>query len=404
MKIALLNVICAGSTGKIACTTARILQRSGHEARLYYGRGAAPDDVLAERIGSVPAVYAHVLRARIADRSGFGSLCATRRLVERLAAFDPDVIHLHNIHGYWLHLPTLFSYLRTCGKPVLWTLHDCWSFTGHCAYFDEARCERWKTGCGHCVQRSAYPQSLLLDASARNYTQKRALFTATPNLTLAVPSQWLAGLVKQSFLAALPVIVMPNGVDQAVFSPTPSALGEQYGLIGKRVLLGVANIWEPRKGLATFSELRKLLDETYAIVLIGLSEKQKRTLQPGILGLTRTANAKELAAWYTLADGLVDATREENFPTTHLEALACGTPVATFCAGGSAEMLTPSCGASAPVGDVEGLLECIDRVLSLRREDCLAQAAHYRQEDRLGAYVELYAQLIAQAVEKGENQ
>ena len=394
MRIALLNSVCTGSTGKIACGTARILQRAGHDARIFYGRGHAPSDVLSERIESAPAVYAHVALTRLTDRHGFGSALATRRLIRLLAAFDPDVIQLHNLHGYWLHLPTLANYLKTCGKPVVWTLHDCWAFTGHCAYFDMAACQGWRTGCGRCPQKGAYPQSLLLDASARNFADKRRLFTAIPNLTLVTPSEWLAALTKESFFLRTPAIVLPNGVDETVFHPVQSELRARYGLAQKRILLGVANVWEARKGLETFFALRARLDASYAIVLIGLSKKQLRALPQGILGLARTANAQELAAWYTAADVFVDPTREENFPTTHLEALSCETPVVTFCAGGSAEMLTDACGVSVPVGDTDALARGIADALRLDGADCAARAAQYRERDRFEAYLRLYERLV----------
>ncbi len=393
MKIALLNSVCTGSTGKIACGIARLLMRDGHDARIFYGRGGAPEDVRAERIEGDFSVYAHVLKTRLLDRHGFGSAAATRTLVKQLAAYGPDVIHLHNLHGYWLHLPTLFSYLRQSGRPVLWTLHDCWTFTGHCAYFDAAQCAGWRTGCGRCPQKNAYPKSVFIDASAKNHAGKRKLFTAVPGLTLATPSNWLAGLVKTSFWQKTSVRILPNGVDQAVFLPTESDLRTRYGLAGKRVLLGVANVWEPRKGLDTFFELRGRLDDRYIIVLVGLSPGQLTALPPGMLGLARTASARELAAWYTTADVFVDPTCEENFPTTHLEALSCGTPVVTFCAGGSAEMLTDECGVGVPVGDVSALAGGVLRALQMRRAACLTQAEQYDQTRRLGAYIDLYAQL-----------
>lgn len=398
MKVALLNSVLYGSTGKICRGLSKLLADDGQEAHVFYGRGDAPVNVPSTRTSGAVSIYAHVALSRAFDRAGFGSARETRRLVRALKSFDPDVIHLHNLHGYWLHLPTLFAYLQNCGKPVVWTLHDCWAFTGHCAYFDEVACEKWRAGCGACPARHAYPKSYFADSSARNFEDKRRMFAAVPHLTLVTPSDWLKGLVGQSFLKDYPVCVFPNGVDQTVFCPTKSDLAAQYGLAGKHVLLGVANVWEKRKGLETFLELRRRMDDGTAIVLIGLSEAQRRAMPQGILGLARTQNAGELAAWYTLADVLVDATREENFPTTHLEALSCGTPVATFCAGGSAEMLTEKCGFGVPVGDVDGLLRAIDDAAACTAADCLAQSVQYDQQRCFGAYIALYQKLC-----KGEN-
>ena len=377
---------------------ARIARQRGHEARVFYGRGAPPAGQPADRIQGPLGLYAHVLKARVLDRQGFGSAAATKGLVKELEAWAPDVIHLHNLHGYWLHIPTLFAYLKGCKQPVIWTLHDCWPFTGRCAYFDAAGCEKWRLGCGGCPQKNAYPKSVLLDQSQRNFSEKKRLFLGVEDLTLATPSRWLMELAKESFFGKsdppAKFAVLPNGVDQSIFAPVKSDLRARYGLEGKRVLLGVANIWEPRKGLTTFFELRKILSKDYAIVLIGLDQKQLSAVLPGILAFSRTDGPRELAAWYSCADVFVDPTREENFPTTHLEALSCGTPVATYNAGGSGEMLTKDCGVAVAVGDIKGLAEGILKAQTLRREDCLAQAALYGEQERLGDYVELYQRLV----------
>lgn len=397
MRIALLNSVCYGSTGKIARGIASHVRAAGGEARVYYGRGSSFGDTDAVRIESNAEVYAHLACARLSDRQGFYSKMATKRLIRALAAFDPDVVHLHNLHGYWLDMETLFPFLAAFQKPVVWTLHDCWPFTGHCAYFDAANCMRWQTGCYACPKRSEYPQSLLLDRSARNYMDKKRLFTAVPNMTFVTPSQWLAERVGDSFLRAYPACVLPNGIDLTVFRPTESALRERYGLVGKRLLLGVAQVWEPRKGMDMLLQLRKRLPTEYAMALIGLNGEQMEQLPAGVLGLPRTKDAAELAAWYTAADVLVDCTCEENFPTTHLEALACGTPVATFAAGGSAEMLTETCGVGVPVGDLEALRLAVDQATTLRGADCLAQARRYDTNERLAAYLPLYEELLGKA-------
>lgn len=390
MKVLELNVVCFGSTGRIMRGIARQVRAHGGEAMLCYGRNGGCGDENAVRVEPPSTVYAHLLLARLTDRQGFYSVGATKKLVERIRAYDPDVIHLHNLHGYWLDMETLFTYLQESGKPVVWTLHDAWPFTGHCAYFDAAQCDRWRDGCHDCPQKRGYPASLLRDQSTRNYADKRRLFSAVPRLTLVTPSRWLAGLTRESFLRGKDVRVLPNGIDLAVFHPVESDLRARYGLRDKTLLLGVALVWDARKGLDSFLALRKRLPERYAIVLIGLTEKQIRALPAGILGLPRTRNASELAAWYSTADVYVDCTHEENFPTTHLEALACGAPVATFAAGGSAEMLTEACGFGVPVGDIDGLLGAVDRALALDRAACVARAAAYSEEARLAAYVALY--------------
>ena len=321
-----------------------------------WGREAVPEKFsrYAVRIGSDSGVKAHALKARLLDDSGFGSRFATERFLDWVRTYDPDIIHLHNIHGYYLHVGLLFDYLRTCGKRILWTLHDCWAFTGHAAYCDSENCEKWKTGCSRCPKDWDYPKSYL-DRSRRNYTRKQALFTGIPNLELVTPSQWLAGLCKESFLKKYPVTVIHNGINTDVFHPVDSSsLRQKLGLTGKRVILGVAALWEKRKGLEDFFTLANYLTPDERIVLVGLSEKQKQNLPPRILGLSRTNSAQELAAFYSMADVYLNPTYEDNYPTTNLEAIACGTPVVTYATGGSPESAILY-GTVVQKGDVEAL-------------------------------------------------
>ena len=244
--------------------------------------------------------------------------------------YDPDVIWLHNIHGYYIHIGLLFAYLRSCGKKIIWTLHDCWAFTGHCAYFDFVRCDKWKTGCHHCPQKKAYPASMALDGSCGNYEKKKNLFTGIPNLRLTVPSYWLESRVKQSFLRDYPVEVLYNTVNRDVFKPTPGNFRKTYGLEGKVVLLGVASVWDARKGLSDFVELAGMLEEIYKIVLIGLKDDQISALPENILGLPRTNNLQELVAAYTEADIFLNPSVEETFGMTAMEARCCGTEAIVY--------------------------------------------------------------------------
>ena len=392
MKIAIINSVLYGSTGAIAQGTARLLPSRQAEALLFYGRGGGKATVPARRFESEAEFRLHVLEARLTDRQGFFSRRATERLVSQLKEYQPDVVHLHQPHGYYLHLPMLFAYFRSCGLPIVWTLHDCWSFTGHCAYFDYARCEKWKTGCGKCPQRTGYPSSLV-DRSAQNLKDKIRVFSDVPNLTIAVPSKWLEGLVMQSFLKQYPVFVIPNGIDTQVFRPVESDLRKRYGIGEDRLLLGVANVWEPRKGLPYIIELGKRLPKGWRLAVVGLQRGQIERLPEGILGLGRTRDARELAQWYSAADVFINPTLEDNFPTTHMEALACGTPVVSFDVGGCGEMLTPACGVLVTPGDVEGLLNGAAKAMQMRRDACLAASCAFDQQRRLAAYADLYTAL-----------
>lgn len=363
MKYLFINSVAGfGSTGRIAADKCRELIAQGHTCTLAFGRVKRNcDDVPTVQIGSGLDYKLHGVRTRLLDDQGFGSKGATRAFLRWVQDYDPDVIWLHNLHGYYIHIGELFTYLRTCGKKILWTLHDCWSFTGHCAYFDFAGCDKWKQGCHHCPQKGTYPQSLLLDGSRRNYEKKKALFTGIPNLTLTVPSKWLEKRVKESFLRDYPVEVIYNEVNREQFQPTPGDFREKYGLQGKKILLGVASVWEERKGLKDFVALKQLLDDRFQIVLIGLSEGQIRTLPEGILGLPRTDSVKALAEAYTAADVYVNPSVEETFGLTTLEAHCCGTPAVVYQDTACEEIAEQFGGIAVPKG-AEHLYEAILRL------------------------------------------
>lgn len=339
MKVLMINSVCGvGSTGRICTDIADMLLSQGHECKIAYGRGEVPEKYrdISVRIGSTFKVYCNVLKSRLFDNEGFNAVGATKKLVRWIKEYDPDVIHLHNIHGYYLNVKILFDYLKTSGKKIIWTLHDCWAFTGHCAYFDCPYCDKWRTECGKCIRVKDYPQALISHAK-RNYKRKKQTFCGVPNLTIVTPSKWLSGLVEQSFLSEYQTVVINNGIDLSVFKPTESDFRERFGLTDKKIILGVASVWEKRKGFNDFLDLAKLIDDSYRIVLVGVNDKQLKMLPSSVIGIKRTNNVKELAEIYTAADVLFNPTYEDNYPTVNLEAQACGTPVITYPTGGSVE-------------------------------------------------------------------
>ena len=352
MKYLFINSVAGfGSTGRIAAETCRELSKAGHECVLAFGREKTNcDDIQTVQIGSPQDYRLHGLRNRLLDDHGFGSKAATRRFLQWVKAYDPDVIWLHNVHGYYIHIGELFSYLKTCGKQIIWTLHDCWAFTGHCAYFDFARCDKWKTGCHHCPEKGSYPASLFRDNSKGNYEAKKALFTGIPDLSLVVPSHWLEKRVKQSFLQEYPVEVVYNTINREIFKPTPSNLREQYQLQDKKILLGVASVWDARKGLRDFVALSQMLEAEYKIVLVGLREEQIKELPENILGLPRTNSMEELAQWYTAADVFVCPSYEETFGMTAMEARACGTEAVVYQNTACEEIVNQFGGIAVPMG------------------------------------------------------
>ncbi len=391
MKIFQINSTCGyGSTGRIAVDILREVEKNGGEGIIAYGRNSAPPDVNSYKIGSELNVQIHGVLSRITDRQGFYSTGVTKKLIEKIKDYNPDIIHLHNIHGYYLNVSTLFKFLKEYNKPIVWTLHDCWAFTGHCAYFSFRGCEKWKTGCHRCPLKKDYPTSLVLDNSKKNYKQKKELFTMPSNITFVTPSVWLKELTEQSFLKKYPVKVINNGIDLNKFKPTESNFREKNNLQDKFVILGVASIWEERKGLKDFIKLSEMLSENEKIVLVGLDDAQLAILPENIIGIKRTNSVEELAEIYTAADVFVNPTYEDNYPTTNLEAISCGTPVVTYITGGSPESVFEGNGFCVPKGDVEGLFNAIKRVdgCKVSTKDFFDASKRYKE------YVCLYNEIL----------
>lgn len=387
MKVLMVNDNCGrSSTGRLCTCLADVLSDSGHTVKIAYGRQAVPEKYrnCAIRIGSQCDVYAHALENRIFDNTGAGSGLATKMFLKQVEAYDPDIIHLHNIHGYYINIELLFRYITDKRKPVIWTLHDCWSFTGHCAYFTYADCDKWKGGCYDCPSKREYPASLFRDNSRKNWQMKNCFFTGVQDMTLVTPSKWLADLTRESFLNKYPVEVINNNIDTAVFKPVLSDFKKRVGIEGKKVILGVACPWNARKGFDDFIKLSKVIDDNCRIVLIGLSDKQLKCLPQGVIGIKRTNDVNELAEIYTAADVFVNFTYADNYPTVNLEAQACGTPVISYRTGGSVESVPPE--NVIPVGDYKAVIPLLDAPLRLFHIEDKSSMA--------GKYMELYEKII----------
>ena len=338
-----INTVPNGSTGGIMMKEHRELLAAGEESYAFWGRGREAENTSEMKFASDVEVKLDVLQTRLDGKAGFHSKNATRRLLARLDEIQPDVVHLHNLHGYYVNVEMLFKWLANHECKVEWTLHDCWAFTGHCAYFTYVRCAQWKDRCAYskpCPQLNTYPKTYSKASCSWNFEQKKRLFNLLPaeHMKLITPSQWLADLVGESFLKGFPIEVRNNTIDATVFKPTPSNFRERYGIGDRFMILGVASPWTERKGLADFMRLSGELDSNkYAIALVGLSEKQVDKLPEGIVGLIRTDLCEELAGIYSTADVFFNPPMEDNFPTVNLEAEACGTPVVTYNTGGCSE-------------------------------------------------------------------
>lgn len=402
MKLLQINAsVNSGSTGRIAEDIGRVVMDHGYESYIAYGRGQRPSSSNLIRIGNDLDVKLHGIKTMLLDRHGFGSKQATKIFIKQVEKIQPDVIGLHNLHGYYLNIEVLFDFLKASNIPVLWTLFDCWAFTGHCTYFDNIQCEKWIKGCHHCPKTRYYPTSYGLDQSKNNYADKKRLFTGLDHMELVVHSNWLKDLVKQSYLKSLPVHCIPSGIDLDVFQPSePLEVARKKELSGnKKIILGVASIWDPRKGLADFIELSKIISNDYQVVLIGLNEQQIKNLPPDIIGIQRTESTADLAAWYSTATVFINPTWQDNFPTTNLEALACGTSVITYNSGGSPEAVDADTGVVIEKGNVEGLWKAVLELELKNREElkglCRQRALKFfNKEDRYRDYLGFFEGII----------
>ena len=399
MKVLQINSVCGiRSTGRICTDIADVLRMRGDECRIAYGRENVPEKYrdISYRIGSETDVKLHALGSRLLDSSGFHSKNATKRLIEYIGKYKPDVIHLHNIHGYYLNIELLFDYLKRSEVPVIWTLHDCWAFTGHCSYYAAVGCDRWRTGCERCPQKGEYPKSVLFDGTKRNFARKKEAFCGMPNMTIVTPSEWLAGEVKRSFLGEYRIEVINNGIDLEVFKPTESDFRRRYGLEDKKIVLGVATAWGERKGLDRFISLAQMLGDGYRVVLVGLTEEQISALPEKVLGIARTNSPIELAEIYTAADICLSLSLEETMGLTVVEANACGTPAAVFDKTALPELIDGNNGIILSDTDLEVVSEKI-RALDaslFSAESCVTSAKKYDKQIKYEEYFELYKEML----------
>ena len=361
---------------------------AGFEPWMAVGRVRSGSASKLIRIGNRLDFALHVGATRLLDRHGLHSRRATEAFIRRAESLNPDIIHLHNIHGYYLHYPTLFQWLRTAGNPIVWTLHDCWPITGHCAFFSEADCWRWRSTCGNCPLRRSYPASWMADRSAASLNDRQKAFSGIPNLTIVAVSHWLDSIVAESYLSQYPRVVIPNGIDTTVFRPSAPKSSRQ-------LILGVASRWDSRKGLDHFVALRRLLPPEWHIRLIGLTPAAIRRLPEGIEGLPPIADPETLAAHYSRATVFVCPTRGEANNMTKMEALACGTPVVTYDSGGAAEGISPATGAVVSTPSPEALAQAILNLPPIDSKTCRETAVRTFSASRnLGSYFSLYRSML----------
>ena len=404
MKLLQINTVGNwGSTGRIAEEIGKVAQTYGWESYIACARNIRESSSEIIRIGSSLGIYFNVIWNRIFDCDSPISKIATKKLISKIKEISPDVIHLHNTHGYYIHNYTLLKFLVEYNRPVVWTLHDCWVLTGHCCYFEQIKCERWKTRCGDCPLKRDYPRSYVFDNSRKNHIKKTHFITNIKKLTFITCSQWLANLVQQSNLKKINTIVINNGIDIDTFKPVSIDLSAKFGYYkNKKTILSVASVWTKEKGFYHLLQIRKILDDKYQMIVVGVSEKQKILLnQHGIIGIPRTENIEELVALYSFADIFINPTLIDNYPTVNLESIACGTPVITYDSGGAKEtIINENVGSVIQQGDMDALLESIEKFSYadplLTQKNCREVAEKYFNKENIWEkYTSLYEELLS---------
>lgn len=383
-----------GSTGRIAEQIGREARRRGHESVIAFGRHSGICSSSTHRIGGKASLLWHGIESFVADRHGLASRVSTRKFIRWIEQQNPDAIGLHNIHGYYLNYPLLFDYLRHANIPVVWTMHDCWAFTGHCAYYGRFDCYKWLEHCYECPMTGYYPKSLI-DLSRQNFELKRKSFSGVKDLLIVTPSRWLGHDIKRSILSQYPVKVIHNGIDIDIFKP-----GSQ--LSTSPIVLGVANRWPSNKGFGDFMKMRALLPSRFRIVMVGVTEAQSRMLPDGIEGVPATNSVDELVSWYQRSSVFVNPTYNDNFPTANIEALACGVPVVTYQTGGSPEAVDNLTGRVVAQGDINGMAKAIQEIATIDRAklrtDCRLRAVnHFNKDDRFSEYLDLYETMMTKS-------
>lgn len=390
-----------GSTGRLTEDIGDVAMASGWASYIAFGRQFNPSTSHLLPVGGRVSVIAHTLKTRLFDRQGFGSYCATKKLLKKFDEIKPDVFQFHNVHGNFLNLPLVLNYATQKDIPIVWSLHDCWSMTGHCSHFIGIGCEKWKTVCHHCPLKSQYPNSWLLDSSRRNYRDKKRLIEAVPRITIISGSEWLAGIAAQSYFKGRSINVIPDGIDTDIYQPRKNGeeLRRKLGLEGKFVILATGTGWGEAKGLYDYGKLRAMLSDDYAILLVGMSPSWLEKVPEGVIGLPRTKTPVELSEYYSMADCVMSLSRMESFGLTPVEGYACGTPAIVYDTTALPELITPETGFVAKFLDVADVKEKVEMMRAKGKafysKKCREIAVEkYDRKKCYGEYLKLYNNLI----------
>ena len=392
----------SGSTGKVAEQIGIIAIDGGFESYIAYARGYNPSLSNTIKIGNKLSQFIHLLKTRILGEHLDGSYFVTKIFINKIKKLNPDIIHLHNIHGYYINVPLLFKFLKKFGKPVIWTLHDCWVFTGHCTHFTIEGCDKWKKECFSCPKTKNYPKSLFFDTSNQEYLTKKKLFNDLPNLVLVGVSDWVARLAGESFLKNKKIISVFNGVNTEVFRQmfNRNEVLTKYNINPtSKVLIASGTTWINTKGLDDYKILADVLPLDYQLVLVGVNKKVASNIPSKIITIPRTESQNELAELYSVAEILLCLSYQESFGFPPVEAMACGTPVIVYNNTALRELVNESTGRLVPTGNINEVLEMIREITSIGKnkfsQNCRNRVLEiYDMNLSYQKYLNLYIELL----------
>ena len=390
----------SGSTGRIVEEIGQFAIDNGWKSYIAFARNAKKSASELIKIGNKIDILWHVLQTRLFDKHGFASNRATKRLIKEIIEIKPDVIHLHNLHGYFLNVEILFNFLASTNIPIIWTLHDCWTFTGHCTHFAYVGCDKWKTQCLKCPQKKEYPASKFIDNSFENFKTKKKLFNSLKELQIVTVSKWLEEIVKQSYLQVYNISTVNNGVDINIFCPKEETqkFKSKYNLDDKFILLAVASAWIERKGLNELVKLSEFLEDDEILIMVG-QIRDNIKLPLNIINIKKIEDLNELSEIYAAANVIMNLSYQETFGMTTVEGFACGTPSIVYNCTASPELITFNTGYVVSPGDFIGIRKALDKIKLNKPEfysvNCRKRAVDfYNKNDRYNEYFSIYENIM----------
>ena len=379
-RILFINSVCGfGSTGRIVSELSKI---EGYDTLVCYGRKKDYANVNSYKFANFFDNAFGAIRTILFDNNLNICTLATKRLIKKIKEFNPDIIHLHNMHGYYVNVEMLFKFLKEYNKPVVWTLHDCWPITGYCAAIDFYKCEKYKTECNNCPHKFSYPFSLFKQKIVKEYYLKKELFNSINDLTIVTPSKWLMSLVDRSYLKNCNKEVVNNGINLDDFKQTKEK-NDRFTVIA------VAGVWAEDRGLNEMNKIIPLLDKDIDVIAVGKNSEQIKNCN----SIKFTNSKQELVNLYSSSHLLMMPTLDDNFPTVNIEALACGTPVITYKTGGSPEIVDENTGEVIEKGDYREMANRINHIKNSYAFDskrCMDRAKKFSIEEMKSHYDKLY--------------